>query len=214
VFDNCGIGKKKSITDPVAIIPFKGQAVKGEAQTTKPVQNTSVVTPLPIIEHEQVRIAPPVGKLSMNRLSIKGNAKVDASKDEKLEVPGGTQAENTYEKDDLTMAWRAAAHRLEDANHLMKVAMQARDLIDKGNHYYEFKFDNDAMKDRFNSSKHEILFYIRERLKNRHVQIDGTVVEQVGVSQIRNSKTIFQELIQVNPSLSNLQKMFGLEIDN
>ncbi len=214
MFDNCGIGKKKSITDPVAIIPFQNQTEKSDVKTTKTQVSPSVSTPIQPVIQAAPTTPPPVGKLTLNRLSISGAKQHASTDDEKLVVPGGTILESPYDKEDLMIAWRKAAHRLNESNQLLKIAMIGHDIIPIEKDFYHFKFANQAILDRFNNEKHEILFYIRELLKNKHIQIDAVLMEQVGVTAIRNSKSIFQEMVQSNPSLSSLQKTFGLELDS
>jgi hypothetical protein len=214
VFDNCGVGKKKSITDPVSIIPFKNQSEKSDHKSNKHQVTPTISTPLQTIEAPVSITSPPVGKLTLKRLSITGPKQHATSEGEKLIVPGGTVLENPYDKDDLMIAWRKAAHRLNESNHLLKMAMIDHDLIAFEKDYFHFKFANQAILDRFNNEKHDILFYLREQLKNKHIQIEALLMEQTGITAIRNSKAIFQEMIQSNPSLSSLQKMFGLELDS
>jgi len=158
----------------------------------------------------------PVGSLNTKNPSIKEllNPQKDnenGAEDSSIEVKE-TQA---LELESLNMHWRKYAYQLKEQNKTSVFSIiTKRDPKIINDFTVVFDVDSDWMKDNLTPELHGLLAYLKVNLRNGNLKIKLHVLEeekQVLNPYSPNEK--FKILLEKNPNLQMLQRMFNLDVD-
>jgi hypothetical protein len=209
------IRKKKSLTDPVEIIPFSGQT-KHE-KDAKPVIKTPAKEIAPVVEmQKEVRVlTSPTGNLKTSYLSIKEMqeqqriAKVSSGEIEK------DKPKKQFTYDDLIMTWKRFAFQCkEEGMDTLYAALSGRDpKVNLETFMITHEIDNTVQKTFLESNEARLMSFLRTELENFSVSL--TIVEITGddSKKLYSGKDKFEDMAKRNPHLQTLQKRFKLDID-
>lgn len=213
MFHQSGASKKKSLTDPVEIIPFPNQDLRKIANKS-PKQTKPVVKTTPKVEEPKV-LKSPTGTLTTSNLSIK---KIRELREKNADISANSQQgtlNNDYSFDDLKMFWRQYAIKAkEDGKETVYNSMIKRDLKQKEKNEYVLEVDNHIQVSTFNSELGDLLGFIRGKLKNSYIEIK--VVETDAPEEemkFQTGKDRYNALARKNPNLHSLKNTFNLDIE-
>jgi len=79
----------------------------------------------------------------------------------------------------------------------------------------ELLLDNGIQKGDLDSDKSNLLMFLREKLNNWHIQLEGIVEEgeDENDSQPYTADAKYKEMLKINPQLGKMREMFDLEVD-
>lgn len=209
------IRKKKSLTDPVEIIPFSGQT-KHE-KDAKPVIKSPAKEIAPVVEmQKEVRVlTSPTGNLKTSYLSIKemqeqqSIAKASSGELEK------DKPKKQFTYDDLIMTWKRFAFQCkEEGMDTLYAALSGRDpKVNLETFMITHEIDNTVQKTFLESNEARLMSFLRTELENFSVSL--TIVEITGddSKKLYSGKDKFEDMAKRNPHLQTLQKRFKLDID-
>jgi len=213
VFHQSGASKKKSLTDPVEIIPFPNQDLRKIANKN-PKQIKPVVKTTPKVEEPKI-LKSPTGSLSTTNLSIK---KFRELREKNADISASSQQgtlNNHYSFDDLKMFWRQYAIKSKDqGKETVYNSMIKRDLKRKENHEYILEVDNHIQVSTFSNEMGDLLGFIRGKLKNSYIEIK--VIETDAPEEemkFQTGKDRYNALARKNPNLHSLKNTFNLDIE-
>jgi len=209
------IRKKKSLTDPVEIIPFSGQT-KYEADA-KPVLKSPSKEIAPAIEmQKEVKVlTSPTGNLKTSYLSIKvmqEQQRVAKAQDGELEKD---KPRKQFTYDDLIMTWKRFAFQCkEEGMDTLYAALSGRDpKVNLETFMITHEIDNTVQKTFLESNEARLMTFLRTELENFSIAL--TIVEIAGddAKKLYSGKDKFEDMVKRNPHLQTLQKRFKLDID-
>lgn len=212
MFDQERAGKKKFLTDPVTIIPFPGQSLRGDAP--KPVNKPSVPQDRPVfaLKKEAKTLSAPTGQLNTTHLSIK--SLIDQQKEKTADQPTDLPT-NPFDKDDLIRLWKTMAHTQKlNGQEPVFHAMIKRDLQQIDDVRYHFEVDNALQKSRMDAAIGEIMAHLRKELQNYSLEIviDITKDDTEEVKHL-TGKDKFEKMARKNSNLFDFRNRFNLDID-
>ncbi len=216
MFDSERIGKKKRLTDPVAIIPFPNQTSKQEnvINTTTKVQPVTPSTSF--IKPEAKILSVPTGQLNTSNLSIKQiltPSQTTASTSE-MSANGDLPFEN-FTFDQAKMVWRKYAHDMKSKGmETFYNAMIKRDPKINDNQKITMDVDNQVQIDYITPHLNDLIGHLRKELKNYNISVDFTLSEDKE-SQVKflTGKDRFASLAKKNPNLHSFKTVFNLDIE-
>lgn len=210
--------KKKSLTDPVTIIPFPGQSLRGEK---KPVSEQVTKPSVPSLSQQIV--AKPEPKILVNagdkirstNLSIK---KLINPETGGVQSSGLSQADMPREPfviDDVYMYWRQFAQQMkEQGRETFYNALIKRNPKIAGETNFLMEVDNLVQVDLINADLEKLTSFMRNALRNYDVFIEVKVTDnqQEDVKHL-TGKDKFAMLARKFPNLHALKSTFGLEVE-
>lgn len=216
MFDSERIGKKKRLTDPVAIIPFPNQSSKQEnvVNTTPKAQ---VVTPSSsFVKPEAKILSVPTGQLNTSNLSIKQilTPSQNTSSASEMSASGDLPFEN-FTFDQAKMVWRKYAHDMKAKGmETFYNAMIKRDPKISENQKITMDVDNQVQIDYITPHLNDLIGHLRKELKNYNISVDFTLSEDKE-SQVKflTGKDRFASLAKKNPNLHSFKTVFNLDIE-
>lgn len=209
------IRKKKSLTDPVEIIPFTGQT-KHE-KDDKPVLKSPAKEIAPVVEmQKEVKVlASPTGNLKTSYLSIK-----EMQEQQRISKASNGEFEKDKPKkqftyDDLIMTWKRFAFQCkEEGMDTLYAALSGRDpKVNLETFMITHEIDNTVQKTFLESNEARLMSFLRTELENFSVSL--TIIEITGddSKKLYSGKDKFEDMAKRNPHLQTLQKRFKLDID-
>lgn len=209
------IRKKKSLTDPVEIIPFTGQT-KHE-KDDKPVLKSPAKEIAPVVEmQKEVKVlASPTGNLKTSYLSIK-----EMQEQQRISKTSNGEFEKDKPKkqftyDDLIMTWKRFAFQCkEEGMDTLYAALSGRDpKVNLETFMITHEIDNTVQKTFLESNEARLMSFLRTELENFSVSL--TIIEITGddSKKLYSGKDKFEDMAKRNPHLQTLQKRFKLDID-
>lgn len=209
------IRKKKSLTDPVEIIPFSGQT-KHE-KDAKPVIKSPAKEIAPVVEmQKEVRVlTSPTGNLKTSYLSIK-----EMQEQQRIAKASSGELEKDKPKkqftyDDLIMTWKRFAFQCkEEGMDTLYAALSGRDpKVNLETFMITHEIDNTVQKTFLESNEARLMSFLRTELENFSVSL--TIIEITGddSKKLYSGKDKFEDMAKRNPHLQTLQKRFKLDID-
>ncbi len=215
MFLKSGARKKKSLTDPVEIIPFPNQNLRGKAQkaTSKPVAKPTIKKVMDKPEPKVLKA--PSGQLSTSNLSIRKMMEKKQSSDNPAIRDLSNMPRNDYSYDEFKMIWRRYASIMKEQNETtIYNAMIKRDAKMVSENNFLLEVDNQVQIDKFQLAASDILDYLRSNLKNYFielkVEISSNPEEEV---KYKSGKDKFAALARKNPNLHTLKNTFNLDIE-
>jgi hypothetical protein len=209
------IRKKKSLIDPVDIIPFSGQT-KHE-KDDKPVLKSPAKEIAPVVEmQKEVKVlASPTGNLKTSYLSIK-----EMQEQQRITKASNGEFEKDKPKkqftyDDLIMTWKRFAFQCkEEGMDTLYAALSGRDpKVNLETFMITHEIDNTVQKTFLESNEARLMSFLRTELENFSVSL--TIIEITGddSKKLYSGKDKFEDMAKRNPHLQTLQKRFKLDID-
>lgn len=212
MFDQKRARKKKSLTDPVAIIPYAGQSLRNEP--TKPVNKPSVPQERPAfnIKKEAKTLSAPTGQLQTTHLSI--NKLIEQQK-EKAHVSSDNLPRKPFERDDLIPLWKTIAHaqKLNGQDQVFHI-MTKRDPQQIDPTHYQLEVDSEMQKTRMDNAMGEIMTRLREELQNYDLEIAIEVTrDEIEETKFLTGTDKFEKMAKKNSNLFDFKNRFNLDID-
>ena len=209
------IRKKKSLIDPVDIIPFSGQT-KHE-KDDKPVLKSPAKEIAPVVEmQKEVKVlASPTGNLKTSYLSIK-----EMQEQQRITKASNGEFEKDKPKkqftyDDLIMTWKRFAFQCkEEGMDTLYAALSGRDpKVNLETFMITHEIDNTIQKTFLESNEARLMSFLRTELENFSVSL--TIIEITGddSKKLYSGKDKFEDMAKRNPHLQTLQKRFKLDIE-
>ena len=216
MFGSKRIGKKKRLTDPVAIIPFPNQVSKQET-VSNPTQKTTPVTPTSSFSKPEAKIlSVPTGQLNTSNLSINQilTPSQNVTSASELSASGDLPFEN-FTFDQAKMVWRKYAHDMKAKGmETFYNAMIKRDPKISENQKITMDVDNQVQIDYITPHLNDLIGHLRKELKNYNIAVDFTLSEDKE-SQVKflTGKDRFASLAKKNPNLHSFKTVFNLDIE-
>lgn len=218
MFDQKRARKKKALTDPVDIIPFKGQSdnpgKKSSGEGTK--KKTAPPPPIVAEQKEAKKLSNPTGKLNNSFLGIKELYEQGQQKTKNPEEENNTnKPREKFTLDELRMTWRKFAFKMRDEGQdTLFTALTGRDPILKEDTHVVHYVDNDVQLRFLKTNETQLVGFLRKSLKNWSIQIsieEGTADN--GNKKLYSGKEKFEDMAERNPHLKTLRQKFKLDID-
>jgi hypothetical protein len=213
VFAQTGAGKKKSLTDPVDIIPFPKQSLREKAA---PVQRTQApeVKPSVFVEKPEPKIlSTPTGQLSSATISIKKH--MEPAQDGEAELRPENLPNESYTYDQVKRLWRSFAFIMKERGmETFYNALIKREPFEKDTHLYHLLVENQVQIDYITPHLQEMNGYIRKELKNYSITVSVQITDKPEEEvKYLTGKDKFQAMARRNPNLHTLKNMFNLDIE-
>jgi hypothetical protein len=215
VFFTARARKKKGLTDPVELIPFKNQNLRGKASPSEKVIAPPIrqEAPTPIVEQKMATV--PTGQLNTSTLSIKN---LIQKKEEIAEMHSKSPENlpmNDYSFDQVKMLWRRFAFEVKERGmETFYNAMIKREPNRKEQDSYIMDVDNQIQVDYITPHLQEINQFFRKELKNYAFTIS---IEQTGNPEeeikFLTGKDKFAAMARKNPNIHTLKTLFNLDIE-
>ena len=204
--------KKKSLTDSVVILDFKGQSLRKEKKKPpylKPESKISSPEAIPKIK----KIQKPIGTSKNAHLSILSllEKEKEKGKHDKNNLP-----KDSFTQDQLNMLWRKYAFMMKEKGmETFHSALTKRFPVKKGDNYvFEFEVDNEIQKDYIHTHLDEFHEFLRKSLNNFSLKIELFLTkEENHPPKFLNGKEKFEILAKKNTNLNYLKKSLDLDLD-
>jgi hypothetical protein len=205
--------KKKGLTDPVQILPFKGQNLRNQAP--KPVIKPSTEV-RPSFSQEAPKpkvLKEPSGKLNTGNLSIHQISKDYAEKNIKIAPEDLPRESFPYDK--LKMYWRQYAFKAkENTQETLYNSMIKREPILVDGKKIRIELDNPIQLGFVEAVQQELTTFLRESLKNYDIILEPFVSEnQEEEQKYLSPKDQFSAMARTHPNLHTFKKLFNLDFD-
>lgn len=212
---NQELEKKKSLTDPVKIIPFSKTKLRKKAQKIKLKPEVGAEIESIIEPQSSNTVTKTARKIKTSNLSIK---KLIEKKEEiatKGILDTNSMPQNSYSIDDLKMHWRRFAFEMKSkGKETFYNAMIKRDPKQKEIDEFALLVDNQIQIDYIQPQLSDLVDYIRSELKNYQIEIkielSNKPEEQL---KFQTGKDKFAALARKNPNLHALKSTFNLDIE-
>lgn len=172
---------------------------------TQPVTNQNPVIPQKTI----LRKSTPSISSFTNQTTQKKEEQSSSSSSES----GTGQPSVPFTQDALERAWEAYANSIKgkDQTDYHALTMNKPVLLETGN--VNFTVANAMVLERFNSSKTDIMTFLRKELQNYSFILDFVLVKGEGAQKIFTPQDKFKRLSEINPSLGKLKQLFDLDVE-
>ena len=184
------------------------------------------ITPLPAVAlevDEPEEVKPAVVQVEDNDGEVKVSAFSLAGLRKKRELQEMQKAQvkhtdelprEPFTETDMLLQWNKFAQRLNDnGQKIMATYMQINDpVLDKDGITIKLELPNEGSKVDFDSSKHELLGYLRGKLHNHDITIEVHVNEVISTRHAFTPLEKFEKLKAINPAIELLRKTFDLDI--
>ena len=205
--------KKKSFTDPVTILPFKGQNLRDLAP--KPVskpnvnQRTIIESPEPKIKALKV----PTGSLQTTNVSI--NQLLKDERESNIQIPAEDLPHESFSFDQLKMFWRQYAYQAkENAEITLYNAMVKREPVLVDGKIIRIEVDNAVQLGFIANVQQQMTDFFRSHLKNYSIVLDPFQTEEMDEeNQYKSPKDQFAALARKYPNLHSFKSAFNLDFE-
>jgi uncharacterized membrane protein YgaE (UPF0421/DUF939 family) len=207
--------KKKGLTNPVELIPFKNQNLREKATSTEKVIAPPIrqSTAIPILEQKLATV--PTGQLKTDTISIKNLIQKKEESNENLGLTLENLPMNDYSFDQVKMIWRRFAFEMkEQGMETFYNAMIKREPVLKEKDKYTMEVDNQIQVDYITPHLQDLNQYFRKELKNYalSIEIEQTENQQEEVKFL-TGKDKFAVMARRNPNIHTLKTMFNLDVE-
>ncbi|MGJ8661234.1 MAG: hypothetical protein ACSHXL_04290, partial [Bacteroidota bacterium] len=205
--------KKKSFTDPVAILPFKGQNLRDLAPKPVSKPNTNQRSVVEVPEPKMKALKVPTGALKTTNLSIKQILKDEREKN--VQVPVEDLPHESFSIDQLKMYWRQYAYQAKERSEItLYNAMVKRDPILVDGKTIRVEVDNTVQMGFLANVQQEMTDFFRSNLKNYSIMIEPFQTDQVDEEdQYKSPKDQFATLARKYPNLHSFKSAFNLDFE-
>ena len=112
----------------------------------------------------------------------------------------------------LIKVWKMLSEKFKTDKNLYYTLSNKTPEV-KENHLITFAVDNKIQKDELEDRKADIMAFVREELKNYHVQLEVMVSDASSITKPYSPKEKYNEMVKKNPALQHLKDQLNLEID-
>lgn len=143
-------------------------------------------------------------KSTLNPTNKNGDGDLDLLEEERNE---------TYTADEFDIYWReyALAVKREKRDSLYATLINCKVKINS-QHQILITIQNSVQGNEITQEKGELLRFLREKLKNSHINLNFEITESEAIP-LQDSKSTFNRLAEENSSLNKFRKLFNLDID-
>lgn len=208
------VRKKKSLTDPVAIIPFANQNLREKvAGVPKPVAPS--ISQKMMERPEPKVLTQPTGNLQSTNLSIK---KMLSPEEGVLPTTGVNHKDlprESFSFDEVKIHWRRFANEMKSlGKETFYNAMIKREPKVKDDVHLTLEVDNQVQIDYINVEIERLITYLRNSLKNFDVTLKVELTSNLEEeAKFLSGKDKFAVLSRKYPNLHSLKTTFNLDID-
>jgi DNA polymerase-3 subunit gamma/tau len=119
-----------------------------------------------------------------------------------------------FTQTEMIEQWLKYAKRMEDnGQHIIASLLTLNTPILEENTIIH-ELPNESSKIDFDKEKHEILGYIRGKLKNHNLTIEVKINETILEKKLYTTQDKYKRLAELNPNLEMMRNIFGLEINS
>ena len=213
MFPQAGAGKKKSLTEPVDIIPFPKQSLREKAAPPQR-SKSHEAKPIPLQEKPEPRIlSTPTGQLSAATISIKKH--LEPTKEEEADHRPENLPYETYSYDQVKRLWRSFAFVMKERGmETFYNALIKREPFEKEADSFHLLVENQVQIDYITPHLQEMNGYFRKELKNYAFSVSVLITDKPEEEvKYLTGKDKFQTMARRNPNLHTLKNMFNLDIE-
>lgn len=123
---------------------------------------------------------------------------------------------NQIDFDELMVHWNDYAAKLKEQKKLQLYStLTKRQPILKDANVLLLYIDNKVQEEDLNSEKHDLLFYLKEKLKSGpiHLLTEIEKTEEESGPRPYTTKEKFEKMAEENPILNEIKKIFDLNVD-
>ena len=203
--------KKKTLTDPIDLLPFPKQSLREKRIPVKIKAEVKNVPKEKVISKPVIKsVKNP--KIHSEHLSIKSF--LEKEREEKNKIDTVLPREKVDIQKTIIL-WRQYAFRVKDKGmETFYNALIKRDPLFESNEKIKIMVDNQIQIDYIKTHVHELITFLREHLKNHFIDIQIELVENPDEEvKFLNGKDKFEALANKNPKLITLKNLFNLDIE-
>jgi hypothetical protein len=161
-------------------------------------------------------LAAPTGKLNTTHLSI--SQLTNSESGQKIQEQVGTisnRPTQSFSLDELKMAWKRYAFLVQtEGRPSLYSTLVKRDPRLVRDTEILFELDNNIQLSTLETEKGDLLSFLRKELKNYDLQLEYKVVDQEkSATSLYSGMDKYKALLEKNPNLGMLQRMFNLDIE-
>ena len=203
--------KKKTLTDPIELLPFPEQSLRGNKtpkKIQKEIKNPEAEAP-DSKPSTQSNIKP---NLKSKHLSIKQILQKEREEKNKKDI---TLPRNKIDIQKALILWRQYAFQVKDKGmETFYNALVKRDPLFETNEKIKIFVDNQIQIDYITPLLNDMILFLREKLSNHfiEVRIEMTETPEEEVKFL-NGKDKFEVLAKKNPELITMKNLFNLDIE-
>jgi DNA polymerase-3 subunit gamma/tau len=204
-----------SITEAGSIKTVEVQKIAIEPQQSKEIVEKAEEH-LSSISHLSSSVTPNTieGQPKVSALSLASiRAKKEMAENIKTTVKDTVHSENQpFTETEMLEQWLKYAQRLEDKGYrIVASLLTINDPILKGTTIIH-ELPNESSKIDFEKEKPDLLGYLRGKLHNHEIMIEVKVNETLVVRKAFTNQDKYNRLVEINPNLELLKKMFDLDV--
>lgn len=165
---------------------------------------------------EKKVLAAPTGQLNTTHFSIAQLTNPESGNTIQEQVNNfADRPAEPFSLDDLKMAWKRYAYMVQNQGrpslHSTLVKRDPRLIRDTA---VLFELDNNIQQSTLETEKGELLSFLRKELKNYDLQLELNVIDQEkSATSLYSGMDKYKALLEKNPNLGMLQRMFNLDIE-
>ncbi len=213
--------KKKTLTDPIELLPFPEQSLR---EKKKPAKIKADIKPT----SEEKDVSKPTIKVKPDSISMDGGNEKTKIKTEHLSIKQMLEKEKAVKnKKDVVLPrdkvdtqkvfilWRQYAYIVKDKGmETYYNALVKRDPIFESNEKIKIVVDNQIQVDVIRAELNELITFLREKMNNHFIEIKIELAETPDEEvKFLNGKDKFDALAEKNPKLHTLKNVFNLDIE-
>jgi DNA polymerase-3 subunit gamma/tau len=166
-------------------------------------------TPPPVIKS----FMPKVGGTLIPNLKNPSSIKSEEEKEEVIEYVTGKET-NAFDQQDFIEAWGEYSFKANaEGKKSLSVLMKNYTPAVKENFRVEIQIENKIQHDELISERVYILNFLRTRLRNFSITLEPIIAEVNAERKLYTSKDKYQHMVEKNPKLDELRKIFNLDLD-
>jgi DNA polymerase III subunit gamma/tau len=145
-------------------------------------------------------------------ISIKADIQQDKRQNENTGESIQEKPAEPVSSQNLVKVWKMLSEKFKTDKNLYYTLSNKTPEV-KENHLITFAVDNKIQKDELEDRKADIMAFVREELKNYHVQLEVMVSDASSITKPYSPKEKYNEMVKKNPALQHLKDQLNLEID-
>ncbi len=166
-------------------------------------------TPPPLMKS----FMPKAGGTLIPNLKNPSSIKSEEEKEEVIEYVTGNE-KNDFNQQDFIEAWGEYSFKANaEGKKSLSVLMKNYTPAVKENFRVEIQIENKIQYDEIITERVYILNFLRTRLRNFSVTLEPIIAEVNSERKLYTSKDKYQHMVEKNPKLDELRKIFNLDLD-
>lgn len=223
VADHASDDKKKRLIDPVganntATSPSPSLPPQNQATQPAPPQDTQVVTTqmpadAPLVKAPSITATPPKKQNRPMSTRITGlDEEKKASETVTHSEEKRDEQATPFTEEMLVDCWNAYAETIDTQIHLKNAMLGGTPKL-QDNYHFEVPVYHQKQQDELINGAINILSYLRQHLKNNHIQMRVRITESTEKRKAITASEKYEHLVSVNPLLEKLREEFNLSVD-